>query len=302
MLESPRLAELCGAHRVRLKLETLQPSGSFKLRGATNALLALAPEVRQRGVVTASTGNHGRAVAWAARSAGIPCTVYLSRLVPANKQVAIRELGAEVICGGDDQSAAIAQARDRAAGLGLTYLPPFDDPDIIAGQGTIGLEFVEDAADLDTLLIPLSGGGLLAGIALAAKTINPAIQVIGISPEGGAAMIASLQSGHPVEVHEVPTLADSLGGGIGLDNRHTFRLVQRLVDEVVQVSEHEIAHAMSDLYRHERLVVEGAAAVGAALMARGRLPGGGRQVVTVITGNNVDMNQFHHIVGAAGTP
>ena len=296
LLPSPRLARLCGAEQVLLKLETVQPSGAFKLRGATNALLALDAAVRTRGVVTASTGNHGRALAWAARAEHVSCTVCLSNLVPENKADAVRELGAEVVRIGDDQDTAVAEALRLAAERGLGYVPPFDHPDVIAGQGTLGLELLEDAPELDTLLIPLSGGGLLSGIALAAKAINPTIRIVGVSPERGAAMIPSLRAGHPVEVVEEATLADSLGGGIGLDNRYTFALTQGLIDDVVQVSEDEIAAAMRGLYRHERLIAEGAAAVGAALLARGGVPGGGRRVATVITGNNVDMDEFTRMV------
>ncbi|AOU97096.1 hydroxyectoine utilization dehydratase EutB [Acidihalobacter yilgarnensis] len=296
LLSSPRLARACGADTVSLKLEMLQLSGAFKLRGATNALLALAPEVCARGVVTASTGNHGRALAYAARAEGVACTVCLSGLVPENKAAAVRELGAEVVRTGDDQDAAVAEALRLAAEHGFSYIPPFDHAEVIAGQGTIGLELLEDAPDLDTVIVPLSGGGLLAGVALIVKAINPAVHIVGVSPERGAAMIESLRAGYPVEVAEEGTLADSLGGGIGLDNRHTFALVRGLVDEVVQVSEGEIAAAMRGLYRHERLVTEGAAAVGAALLARGGVPGGGGRVAALITGNNVDMDAFTRLV------
>lgn len=296
LLSSPRLARACGADSVSLKLEMLQPSGAFKLRGATHALLALAPETRTRGVVTASTGNHGRALAWAARAEGVACTVCLSALVPANKVAAVRELGAEVVLAGDDQDAAVAEALRLAETRGLGYIPPFDHPDVIAGQGTLGLELLEDAPDLDTLLVPLSGGGLLAGVALAVKAVKPDVHVVGISPQRGAAMIESLRAGRPVEVAEETTLADSLGGGIGLDNRYSFALVRALADTVVQVSEAEIAAAMRELHRHERLVTEGAAAVGVALLARGEVPGGGRRAVVLVTGNNVDMDRFTRLI------
>ncbi|WP_455380226.1 hydroxyectoine utilization dehydratase EutB [Acidihalobacter prosperus] len=296
LVASPRLARLSGAQSVWLKLETVQPSGAFKLRGATNALLSLDANKRARGMVTASTGNHGRAVAWAARAEGVPCTVCLSSLVPDHKVTSIREIGAKIIRVGDDQDAAVEEALRLAHDSGANYIPPFDHPEVIAGQGTLGLEFLEDMPDLDILLVPLSGGGLIAGIALIAKAINPDITIIGISPERGAAMIASLRQGKPVEVVEEPTLADSLGGGIGLDNQYTFPLVQALVDDVYQVSEDEIATAMRDLYRHERIITEGAAAVGAAILARGELFGQGRQIGTIITGNNVDMDLFTRIV------
>lgn len=296
MVASARLARLSGARSVWLKLETVQPTGAFKLRGATNALLSMDVNKRSRGVVTASTGNHGRALAWAARAEGIPCTVCLSNLVPEHKVTAIRDVGADIVRVGNDQDAAVAEALRLAIDFGVNYIPPFDHPQVIAGQGTLGLEFLEDMPDLDILLVPLSGGGLIAGIALIAKAINPNITIIGVSPERGAAMITSLQQGSPVEVLEEPTLADSLGGGIGLDNQYTFPLVQALVDDVYQVSEDEIAAAMRDLYRHERIITEGAAAVGSAMLARGELFGKGKQIGTIITGNNVDMDLFTRIV------
>lgn len=295
LIPSAYIGRRCNAD-VLLKLENTQPSGAFKLRGAVNSLLSLSPEARQQGVVTASTGNHGRALAWAARAEGVPCTVCLSRLVPENKASAVRELGAEVVRIGNDQDAAVAEALRLSAEQGLNYVPPFDHPDVITGQGTIGVELLEDAPDLDTVIVPLSGGGLIAGVALAVKAISPRIRVIGVSPERGAAMLASLRAGRPVDVKEEPTLADSLGGGVGLANRYTFALTRRLVDEVIQVSEGEIARGMRDLYRHDHLVVEGAAAVGAALLARCNVPGGGKRVATIITGNNVDMEQFTRIV------
>ena len=186
------------AHPALLKCEYLQQTGAFKLRGATNALLSLPAERLAQGVVTASTGNHGRALAYAARGLGVRCVVCLSRLVPANKLAAIRDLGAEVRIIGESQDQAMIEAARAIAEDGMTGIGPFDDPAVVAGQGTLGLEIVEDCPDLAAVLVPLSGGGLAAGIAVAIKAIAPATRVIGLSMENGAAMAASLRAGHPV--------------------------------------------------------------------------------------------------------
>jgi threonine dehydratase len=185
---------------VHLKLETLQETGSFKLRGAANRLLALSAAERVRGVVAVSTGNHARAVAHAAKALGVPTTVFMSTLVPENKVAAVQALGAEVRIAGDSQDAAEAAARELADERDRVFVPPFDDPWIIAGQGTIGLELLEDLPELDTVLVPLSGGGLIGGIALALKCADPSIRVIGVSMERGAAMYESLRAGQPIEV------------------------------------------------------------------------------------------------------
>lgn len=275
---------------VLLKLECLQPTGAFKLRGATNALSRLIGDEARRGVVCCSTGNHGRAVAFAANARGIPATVCLSSLVPQVKVDAVAALGARVVRHGASQDEAQVMADRLAAEEGLVALPPFDHPHIVAGQGTIGLELLEDRPDLGTVLVPLSGGGLLAGIAVAIKALKPSVRVIGISMERGAAMAASLRAGHPVEVAELPTLADSLGGGIGLGNRHTFGPCRDLVDEVILLSEAEIYHGMRWMLLEERMVVEGAAAVGAAALLAGKVRPRG-PVALIISGQNVDMAQ-----------
>ena len=280
---------------IGLKLECLQTTGSFKLRGATHALLQLEPAARARGVITMSTGNHGRAIAYAAGQMGMRAVICMSRLVPSNKVEAIRALGAEVVIHGASQDEAAGEVMHRAEAEGLSLIPPFDHPDVIAGQGTIGLEIMLAQPQTDTVLVPMSGGGLLAGVAMAVKSIAPHARVIGVSMEQGAALHASLTAGRPIEVEEVPTLADSLGGGIGLSNRHTFSMVQRWVDDTVLVSEDEIAQAMRYAYGHEQLVIEGAAAVGIAALCSGRVRPGS-QTVLLVTGSNVDMAAHHRIV------
>lgn len=279
---------------ILLKCEHQQVTGSFKLRGATNAVLSLSDAQRRAGVAAASTGNHGRAIAHACREAGARAVICMSRLVPDNKVNAIRALGAEVRIVGDSQDEAQAKV-DRLVAGGMTAIPPFDDAAVIAGQGTLGLEIIEDAPDLDAVLVPLSGGGLISGIALAVKTVNPQARVVGISMERGAAMAASLAAGRPVEVREERTLADSLGGGIGLDNCHTFAMVRDLVDEVILLGEAEIAAGIRHAYEAEGEVIEGAAAVGLAAILAGRFVPRGRTVV-LLSGKNIAPDLHRRVV------
>ncbi len=288
-------------HPVWLKLETLQPAGAFKIRGAANALKRLTAEQRKRGVVCCSTGNHGRAVAHVAARLGIPATVCVSHLVPDNKVTSIRELGAEVRRIGTCQDDAQKEARLITEETGATDIPPFDHPAVIEGQGTMALEILEDVADIETILVPLSGGGLIGGIALAAKSLKPSIRIIGISMERGAAMQASLAAGKPVEVEEVTSLADSLGGGIGIDNRWTFDLCRRLVDDVLLLSEAEILAGMRSLLLEDRIVAEGAGAIGVAAILAGKVKPKGPTAI-IVSGQNVDMKQLLALVGSEPVP
>lgn len=292
---SPALSAIAGAP-VHLKLEHRQITGSFKLRGATNAVLNLTDAQRARGVVGVSTGNHGRGLAHAARIAGVRCVVCMSRLVPQNKVDGICALGAEARIVGDSQDDAQVAVDRLVEEEGMTMLPPFDHPDIIAGQGTLGLEILEDAPQVETVVVPVSGGGLIAGVAAAVKAIKPRVRVIGVSMERGAAMYESQKAGRPLPVEERPSLADSLGGGIGLDNRYTFAMVRALVDDLVLVSEAEIAAAIRHAYREERQIVEGAGAVGIAAMQSGRIARPGETAI-LLSGGNIDMTLHRRIVG-----
>jgi threonine dehydratase len=292
LIPSPHLGEAAGTE-VLLKLESLQPTGAFKLRGALNAVARL--PAGSPGVTCASTGNHGRALAFAARARGLRAVVCMSSLVPATKVDAIRALGAEARIIGRSQDEAALESRRLADEDDLAEIPPFDHPHVIAGQGTAGLELMEDRPDLATVLVPLSGGGLAAGVALAVKSANPATRVIGVSMDRGAAMHAAFAAGHPVPVEEVESLADSLGGGLGAPNRLTYRLCRALLDDIVLVTEPEIYRAMQVLYWHDRLVTEGAAAVGAAALLSGRVAALGPTAL-LVTGRNVDMETFTRIV------
>ena len=291
---SPSLSAVTGVP-VHLKLEHRQTTGSFKLRGATNAVAMLSDAEKRRGVVAVSTGNHGRALAHAARLEGMRATICMSRLVPANKIEEIERLGADIRIVGDSQDEAEDEVARLVAQAGMTVVPPFDHPGVIAGQGTLGLEIAEAVPDVATVLVPLSGGGLAAGVALVVKAAHPAARVVGVSMARGAAMKASLDAGRPVQVREEPSLADSLGGGIGLDNRLTFALCRDLLDDVVLLSEAEIAAGIVHAYAEEREVVEGAAAVGIAALIAGRARPVG-PTVAILSGRNIDMDLHRRIV------
>jgi threonine dehydratase len=291
---SPSLSERLGVP-VHLKLEHRQTTGSFKLRGASNAIASLSADERRYGVVAASTGNHGRALAHAAKLEGIRAVICMSRLVPENKVSEIRRLGADIRIVGKSQDDAQEEVDRLVAEEGLTMVPPFDHAAVIAGQGTVGLEMLDDVPDAAMVVAPVSGGGLAAGVAAAIKGRNPSIKVIGISMERGAAMKASLAAGKPVLVEEMATLADSLGGGIGLENRLTFSMIRNLLDGIVLVSEDEIAAGIAHAYAEEREIVEGAGAVGIAALLAGKIIAKG-PIVILLSGRNIDMTLHRRVI------
>ena len=278
---------------ILLAHEYLQTTGAFKLRGAMNSVLQLAPGTT--GVTAVSTGNHGRALAYSARQAGVPCIICMSELVPQNKLEAIRALGAETRIVGKSQDEAEIEAKRLVSEEGYTMIPPFEHPHVIAGQGTLGLEMLEQVPDLDTVLVQLSGGGLVSGIALAIKLQKPDVRIVAISMERGCAMYASQQAGKPVEVEELPTLADSLGGGIGLDNRLTFGIVHDYVDQMVLLGEEEIADGIRHAYFNEQVILEGGGAVGIGALLAGKVTPGNKTVV-LLSGKNIDMELHRKIV------
>jgi len=288
LVNSPLLTERVGAS-VYLKLESLQETGSFKIRGATNKLLSLTADEKGQGVIAFSSGNHGLAVSYVARQLGINAVICTSKRVPSTKVNAIKRLGAEVVVYGKSQDEAQEHSLRMEKERGLTMIDPSDDPFVIAGQGTIGLELLEDLPEMDMVIVPLSGGGLISGIALALKSANTAIRVIGVSMERAPVMYQSLRAGKPVVLEEEETIADGLVGGIGLDNRYTFRMVQEYVDDTILVSEEEIAEAMAFALEKHHLVVEGAGAVGIAALLHRKVKEVGRKVVVVVSGSNVDL-------------
>jgi threonine dehydratase len=294
MAQSASLSALCGVP-VHLKLESHQRTGAFKLRGATNAMLTLSADQRRHGVVAASTGNHGRALAYAARSVGSKATICMSSLVPQNKVDEVRRLGANVKIVGRSQDEAQLEVDRLVAEEGMVMVPPFDNAAVIAGQGTIGLELVEDLPELETVLVQVSGGGLASGIAAAVKALRPDAKIVGLTMDRGAAMKLSIAAGHPVEVEEYQSLADSLGGGIGLENKLTFSMCQSLLDDIVLVTEAEIAAGIRYAYEQEREVLEGAGAIGIAALLAGGIKLSGPTAV-ILSGRNIDMRLHRHII------
>lgn len=288
VISSSLLSERAGVS-VYLKAESLQKTGSFKIRGAANKMLSLTTEEQARGVITVSSGNHGRAVAFVAHQLGINATICMSTRVPRNKLEAIKRLGAEVVVTGDSYEEAEIHTLAFQEERGLTMVDPFDDPLVIAGQGTIGLELLEDLPEVDTVIVPLSGGGLISGIALALKSASPSIRVIGVTMDRAPVMYHSLRAGAPIEMEEEDTIADALVGNIGVNNKYTFRIVQEYVDDTVLVSDEEIAAAMAFALEKHHLVVEGGGAVGVAALLHQRAGGLGQNVVVVVSGSNVSL-------------
>lgn len=295
LIKSQTLSEQVGA-AVYLKLETLQETHAFKIRGAANKLLSLSQAERERGVIAVSTGNHGRAVSYVAGQLGMQAVVCISDRVPPNKVAALKQAGAEVVIHGQSQDEAGQRALQIQEERGLTMVDPFDDRFVIAGQGTIGLELLEDLPDVNTVLVPLSGGGLISGIALALKSASPTIRVVGVMMERGAVMYHSLTAGQPVQMPEEETLADSLQGGLGQANSYTFEMVQEYVDEVVLLTEEEIAQAMAFALLEHHLVLEGAGAVGIGALLQRKVPDLGRNVALVLSGSNVHISTLMEIV------
>ncbi|MDX6628336.1 MAG: threonine dehydratase [Gaiellales bacterium] len=276
--------------RVVLKAENLQRTGSFKLRGAVNRMATLSDEERAHGVVAASAGNHAQGVALAATALGVSSRVYMPVDAPLAKQVATADYGAEVVLAGETFDESYAAARNDADGRVL--VPPFDDPAIIAGQGTIGLEVLEQVPEADAIVVPLGGGGLLSGIAIAVKALRPDVRVIGVQASGCASWNGSLAAGRPVEIKRGTTIADGIA--VQRPGDITFPLVQQLVDEIVEVTEDEICRAIVVLLERSKLMVEGAGAAGLAALLAGKVKA--REAVCVLSGGNLDAGMLQIIV------
>ena len=290
---SETLSTMTGA-RVFVKLENLQMTGSFKERGAANTLIQLGPAERHRGVVTASAGNHGLAVAFHAARLGIAAVIAMPAWAPLRKIAWARRHGAEVVLHGENYDDAYARAVEIEAERGLVFVHPFDDPRVIAGQGTIALELAEQVPDLDAVLVPVGGGGLIGGIGLALKALCPGARVIGVQAEEMPAMKAALAAGQRVVVPAASTIADGIA--VRRVGEHTFDLARRYVDEVVSVGEEEIANAILLLLEIEKTVVEGAGAVALAALVNRRVALSGKTVVVLLSGANIDVNVIAQII------
>ena len=288
------LSEICGS-QIFCKKEFLQRTGSFKERGARNALLLLSLEQRKRGVIAASAGNHALGVSYHAQLLGVPATVVMPRFAPLAKVVNCRRFGASVMLEGNDISEAKTYAERIVSEKGLTYINGFDDPAIIAGQGTIGLEIVRQVPNLDAVVVPIGGAGLVAGVALALKTLKPQASIIGVEPERAASFSAALKAGKPVTIEMKPTLADGLS--VPKVGENAFNLARHRVDRTLLVSEHELARAVLRLMELEKAVVEGAGAAPLAACLAGSVPElQGKNVVLLLCGGNIDLNTLDRVI------
>jgi threonine dehydratase len=290
---SATFSALCHC-QIYLKLENLQKTGSFKVRGALNKIQQLDPAVRARGVITASAGNHAQGVAYAARIVGVPVTVVMPETASFSKVAATIAYGARVILEGRDYNEAYARAAALAAQQQATFVHAFDDADIITGQGTLGLELLEQLPDVDTVVVPVGGGGLLAGVTSALRGAGCHARIVGVQAQGASSLVPSLRTGSRVELPTVDTIADGLATrSIGTQ---PFEIIRAAGAAAVEVTDAEIAEAVLLLLERAKTVVEGAGAAGLAACLAGRLPGDAAKVVVVISGGNIDMNLLDRII------
>lgn len=287
---SPVLSARLGCE-VLLKCEHLQPTGSFKIRGATNKIRLLGADARRAGVIAASTGNHGQAVARAGALAGVAVTVFVAASTARSKSDAIRRLGAHLaIIDGNPLDAELA-ARRLATEQGKTYVPPYNDPDVMAGQGTLGVELSEQAPQLDAVFVSVGGGGLIGGVGTALERLSPNTRVVGVWPENSPCLLRALEAGHLCDVPEYPTLSDGTAGGIE-PGSITLPICQSVIDSRITVSEAEIAAAMRELAASDHWIVEGAAGVALAGLIKVAAAWQGRRVAVVLCGRNIALEMF----------
>lgn len=293
VLDSAALSAVTNT-RLGLKAEHLQRTGAFKARGALNAIFRLTPEQRERGVVTLSAGNHGQGLAYAAQIAGVRCVVFMPETAVPTKIAAVRGYGAEA-CFAPSMETVFAAMNAYREQHGMHYVHPFGDPDVIAGQGTVGLEIMEDVPDVETIAVCVGGGGLLAGIAVAAKSLKPAVRVVGVEPEGAPVVTRSLVAGYPVTIEKITTVADGLSAPFA--DPTSQRLIERYVDDVVLVTDDEIVAGLRMILERTKQLVEpaGAAAVSAFMTGKAGAPTGSRAVAT-LSGGNVDFEKLKRIL------
>jgi threonine dehydratase len=279
---------------IYLKLENLQRTGSFKERGALNKLLMLTPEERRRGVIAASAGNHAQGVAFHATKLGIRSQIVMPQATPLVKVVSTRGFGAEVILHGANYDEACEEALARCLQQGLTFIHPFDDPDVISGQGTIGLELLEQIAELEAVVVPIGGGGLIGGIACALKERNPKIRVIGVEPEKLPSMLRAREAGTPITLAPQATIADGIA--VRRAGDVTLPLVSRYVDEIVTVDDEEIASAILMLLEQEKTLAEGAGAAALAALLQAKTNLHHRRTAVLVCGGNIDVTLLAKII------
>lgn len=296
LLESTKLSEETG-NNVYLKLENLQKTGSFKIRGACNKIANLTDEEKANGVIASSAGNHAQGVALGASMSGIKSTIVMPATAPLAKVTATKGYGAEVILNGLVYDDAYAKAVEVQKETGATFLHPFNDKYVIAGQGTIALEIFEDLENVDTILCPIGGGGIIAGIAVAAKAIKPSIKIVGVQTSNIPSMRESLENGEVTTAFNAPTIADGIA--VKTPGDLTFEIIKELVDHVITVEEEEISHAMLYLLEKQKIVAEGSGAVSVAALINGKYEAKGENIVCIISGGNVDVNMMYRVIDTA---
>ena len=282
------------ANQVYLKLDNLQRTGAFKERGALNKLLLLSPEERARGVITASAGNHAQGIAYHAGRLGIRAQICMPLTTPLIKVSATRGFGADVVLHGANYDEACVEAMRRGQESGLTFVHPFDDDAVIAGQGTIGIELMQQHPDLEVVVVPIGGGGLIGGIACALKEMNPRIQVFGVQPSRLPSMKFAVAEGKPVTVNAASTIADGIA--VRRAGERTLPMVQKYVDDIVTVEEEEIAHAILLLLEREKTLAEGAGAAAIAALVNRKLPCIEKKVAVLVCGGNIDVTLLSRII------
>jgi threonine ammonia-lyase medium form len=294
---SPRLSALTDAE-VYLKLENYQPTRVFKIRGASNKILKLSPDERSRGLVAASSGNHGLAVAYVAKLVGATATIVVPTNAVAEKVAAIEEYGAKVVKHGLFHDERFSKALEIVGSTGAVLIPPFDDPDIISGQGTIGLEICEDLADVNAVFVPIGGGGLISGISTAIKALKPGTKVIGIEPEKASSMYQSLRNGRITRLTDSTSVADGLA--TREPGKLTFDIAKRNVDEVLLVSEEQIERAVATVMKECHLVIEPSAAAPFAALLAGQQKRVAQRIVVVVSGGNISLRLLSSILTKYG--
>lgn len=296
IIECPTMEKLTG-NKVFFKLENLQKTGSFKVRGALNKIMHLTEEEKARGVIASSAGNHAQGVALGATNLGIKSTIVMPGTAPLSKVMATRGYGAEVVQVGTVYDDAYKKACEIQAETGATFLHPFDDPYVIAGQGTIGMEIIEDLEDVDMVIVPIGGGGIASGIAKAVKSLKPSVKMVGVEAENAASMLEAVKQGCPCTIKTTPTIADGIA--VARAGQLTYEMIKDYVDEIVTVSEDDIARAILFLMEKGKVVAEGAGATPVAALLAGKIKEQGQNICCVISGGNSDINMIERIINKA---
>jgi threonine dehydratase len=296
LIASKWLSDLAGTH-VSLKLESLQPTNSFKVRGAFNAVIARLERGHspKEQIVTASAGNHGRALAMAASTFGVPLVVFTPAGAPRSKLAAIAQPGVELRAEGRDYDHAELLGRTFSEEHGVPFVSPYNDPDVIAGAGTVAMEILEDDPGVDMVVVPIGGGGLVGGVSVAAKAIAPAVRTIGVEADASHPFLTSVRAGRLVTITPEPTLADGLAGNPD-PQTITFAIIQQHVDQIVTVSESNLATSIVGLVEHEHVIAEGAGAAAVAAIAGRRVHVEGRRLAVIVTGSNIDLDRLRSLL------